>query len=323
MQNSPRLPLPVAVDSHDEESGLSYVMRSLHANGLTLEVTRSWLDIKSWYSLDRQELTRLAWLIGVTPDWLRWRSLRAKRSANFTTFDLLGCKFVSASIRHSKIAVICPECVRSKGFCRATWLLKLIVVCPEHGTAMLERCGKCGQLISWQRPDVDVCDCRRYLVYSGERGCVTDQLVSWVRWIEWRIGSYSGPETGSFAKHIPQNLNEMSLDGAMRLVMSFGLLEDSTQAVRVAAWKTLRNPGVIGVIERGLSRLRQLDGTLALLGEVGPLVHVPILERMRSDGVDSSDILNATYLVSALKKKPYGTWDRRVKLPHGQLSLFG
>lgn len=322
MQSSLQLPLPVVVSAKYEESALSYVMRALHANGMSLEKARAWLGIKSWYSLNRQELALLAWHLDVSSDWLRWRSLRAKTSGSFATFRLLGCQFVSASIRPSRNAAICPECVRIERFCRASWLLKCIVVCPEHGEPILERCAKCGQLISWLRPDIDVCNCGRYLVRPVDQEVVTDQLISWVRWIEWRIGSYSGPEGGQFPRHIPQVLNEMSLDGAMRLVVSFGLLEDSVQSVRVASWRTLGNRGVIGVISRGLSRLHELDSSWDSLGDVGSLVHLPILERMRSDGVDSADILNASHLVSALKKKPYGTWDRRVKLPHGQLSLF-
>jgi hypothetical protein len=151
---------------------------------------------------------------------------------------------------------------------------------------------------------------------------VTDQLISWARWVEWRIGLYSGLEANYFSRHIPPVLNEMSIDGAIRLVMSFGLLEDIVQSVRVASWKTVKNQIVVGVIERGLSRLQQLDSSLNSLGEMGSLVHLPILERMRTDGVDSADVINATHLVSALKRKPYGTWDRRVKLPQGQLSLF-
>jgi hypothetical protein len=322
MSNELKQPLPVAVIADDDESGLSYVMRSLYANGMSMEKARSWLGIKSWYSLNRQELSLVAWHLGVSRDWLQWRILKARTTGSFTSFGYLGCKFVAASLRQSKNAALCPECVRSKGFCRASWLLKCIVVCPEHRRPILERCTKCGQLISWLRPDVDVCNCGRYLMSTVDQEVVTDQLITWVRWIEWRIGLYSGQESEGFARHIPLVLNEMSLDGAMRLVISFGILEDAMQTIHVAAWKLLDNCGVIGTVARGLSRLSQIDSSLDSWGQVGSLVHMPILERMRSDGVDSTDIMNATHLVSALKKNPYRTWDRRIKLPHGQLSLF-
>jgi hypothetical protein len=105
-------------------------------------------------------------------------------------------------------------------------------------------------------------------------------------------------------------------------VVSFGILEGSGQFVRVATWHTLSNQGVSDVVERGLSRLRRVDSSLESLGNVGHLVHIPILERMRSDGVVATDVLNVSQLVTALKKKPYGSWDRRVKLTNGQRSLF-
>lgn len=323
MANELRDPLPVLVQANDDESGLSYAMRALHANGLSLERAMHWLGIKSWCALNRQELILLAWHLSVSPDWLIWRSLIPRTNGTFKTFSLLGCKFVGASLRHSKNTAICPECVRSRGFCRASWLLRCIVVCSEHGLPLVDRCLRCQQQIKWFRPSIDVCNCGRYLVRSHEQDQVTDEQTSWARWIEWRIGVYNGPAGNRFVTHIPQILNEMSLDGAMRLVMSFGLLEDSLKAVRVNTWAALSNESVARVISRGLARLHRLDSSLDLLGDVGSLVHMPILERMRSDGVDSTDITNASVLVSALKNNSYGNWDRRAKLPHGQLSLFG
>ena len=322
MPSRPQNPLPVVVHGDEDESGLSFVMRALHANGMSMEQARAWLGIKSWYSLNRQELSLLAWKLGVSQDWLRRRTLGSKTSGSAITHTLMGCNFVSVSLRKPTIAAVCPDCVRIKGFCCASWLLKCIVVCPAHAKPILERCAKCGQMISWLRPAIDVCNCGRYLGRPRDEELVTDQLIAWVRWIEWRLGLHIDSDGEIFSGHIPQILNEMSLDGAMRLVVSFGLLEDPAQSVRVGSWRTLGNEGAIGVVTRGLFRLGQLDSSQDSFAEVGTLVHLPILERMRNDGVESADILNASNLVAALQNKSYMSWDRRVKFPHGQLSLF-
>jgi hypothetical protein len=150
----------------------------------------------------------------------------------------------------------------------------------------------------------------------------TDQLKAWGQWIEWRLGASIELDGGAYAKHIPKILNEFSLDGAMRLVLRFGLIEDHAHSVRVGTWRSLENMGVIGVVTRGLSRLEQLENSQEVFFEVGSLVHLPILERMRSDGVEPADSVNAANLVLALKNKSHESWDRRVKFPQGQLSLF-
>jgi hypothetical protein len=169
---------------------------------------------------------------------------------------------------------------------------------------------------------MDVCTCGRYLIRASGQHVANDQLLCWVRWIEWRLGIYNGAEGARFAKLIPNVLNAMSLDGAMRLVIAFGILDGPLQSVGVATWRRLNNQGVIDVIKRGLSRLHQIGDSLESLGDIDSLVHLPILERMRSDGVETIDVQNASQLVTTLKKTPSGTWDRRVKLTDGQLSLF-
>jgi len=322
MRNDQLSPLPVAVPPNDDESGLSYVMRALHANGLSLDRVQEWLGIKSWFSLNRQEISLVAWHLGVSPDWLRWRLLITKSSGSLVSFHLLGCKFVAASLRQTSIAALCPECVRSNGFSRPSWLLKCVVVCAEHGYLISEDCVKCRRPISWLRPGMDVCTCGRYLIRASGQHVANDQLLCWVRWIEWRLGIYNGAEGARFAKLIPNVLNAMSLDGAMRLVIAFGILDGPLQSVGVATWRRLNNQGVIDVIKRGLSRLHQIGDSLESLGDIDSLVHLPILERMRSDGVEAIDVQNASQLVTTLKKTPSGTWDRRVKLTDGQLSLF-
>lgn len=230
-------------------------MRALHANGLSLDRVQEWLGIKSWFSLNRQEISLVAWHLGVSPDWLRWRLLITKSSGSLVSFHLLGCKFVATSLRQTSIAALCPECVRSNGFSRPSWLLKCVVVCSEHGYLISEDCVKCRRPISWLRPGMDVCTCGRYLIRASGQHVANDQLLCWVRWIEWRLGIYNGAEGARFAKLIPNVLNAMSLDGAMRLVIAFGILDGPLQSVGVATWRRLNNQGVIDVIKRGLSRL--------------------------------------------------------------------
>lgn len=322
MRSDQLSPLPVCLQPNDDESGLGYAMRAFRANGLSLDKVREWLQIRSWTSLTRQQTALASWYLGISPDWLRWRLIVEKSSGAHTSYSLLGCKFVATSLRPTSIAALCPDCVRIKGFSRVSWLLKCVVICSEHRTPISEVCGKCGQSISWNRPSVDVCDCGRYFLNAIDGTVPDEQLLCWVRWIEWRLGMYCGPEGARFAKFIPNALNEMSLDGAMRLVVAFGILDQPTQAVGVSTWRRLNNREVADVIKRGLSRLLLSNDSLESLSEVGSLVHLPILERMRSDGVETTDLMNASQLVTALKKTPYGTWDRRVKLTNGQRSLF-
>jgi hypothetical protein len=75
----------------------------------------------------------------------------------------------------------CPECVRGEGHAKWWWELKYLETCPDHGLALVDRCG-CGKPLSWNDASRNRCrDCTA----SGKRTelqSVHAHMGSFERW---------------------------------------------------------------------------------------------------------------------------------------------
>lgn len=54
---------------------------------------------------------------------------------------------------------ICPACIQNLRYIQAHWALRLMTGCPVHGRVAVNRCGACGEELSWYRPGLLECRC--------------------------------------------------------------------------------------------------------------------------------------------------------------------
>lgn len=64
-------------------------------------------------------------------------------------------------LKHPKI---CPQCIAENGVTDAAWDLRIMLVCPKHRIAMVDRCPACHGRLTWFRPGLDRCRCGYRLV---------------------------------------------------------------------------------------------------------------------------------------------------------------
>jgi len=69
-----------------------------------------------------------------------------------------GSKLPAVAIEY-KTPKVCPDCLLEASYIRQVWDLSLMTVCPHHGTRLVNICPDCGQPITWNRANVDSCDC--------------------------------------------------------------------------------------------------------------------------------------------------------------------
>ena len=53
----------------------------------------------------------------------------------------------------------CPSCLREHAYWRQEWELSLVTLCHRHGCQLVEVCGACNCLLTWDRMDLMSCNC--------------------------------------------------------------------------------------------------------------------------------------------------------------------
>ena len=109
------------------------------------------------------DLSPLAALVGETPETLAsmasWPTRRGR--CRFGAFDL---STMQVDIFRPKL---CPRCLKESGTCKRIWDLRCVVVCPEHGCWLIDRCESCRTRLSWNRPTIDRCGCGASLIQQA------------------------------------------------------------------------------------------------------------------------------------------------------------
>ena len=142
--------------------------------------------------------------------------------------------------------------------------------------------------------------------------------------MERRLGFAVSAEAALAAQvaSVPRFLDELSLDGAIRLVEAFGILRVVADPPRAAARAACLQQGRAGLIERGLERLEEIDGSPERVLARAEFIHVPALERLRATGVTQADSKCAALFLRYLRAPASEAADRRGRHGRGQLFLF-
>ena len=323
MQIEPVGRLPVTVKRFDNESGMSHVMRAFWGNGMSMRRGFDWLRVRHGKPLRDVDARVLAWAVQAPPEWMADRLFLVSAVPNDRGLRLGSRLFSSASLLIGKPARVCPHCLSEFGFCELTWSFKLAPVCPKHKVFHLGSCLHCRQTISWDRPQIDICTCGRYLQPASIVSEPPPAVFDWVRWVAVRLAptSVAWAETGDF-QAVPKILNGLTLDGAFRLVEAFGLLKKPDEPPLVAARTARSIVGAVGLIVRGLERLALIDGRLHRVRDIAPQIHIAALERLRAHAADTVDSNCATVLLQHLGDRSDCDVDMRGRHARGQMVLF-
>lgn len=143
-----------------DENLKGYVLRLAQANG---HPDIRWLldtaGLRLAIAGTRCDLTTLSNLTGVGP-------IDLEALANWPVAGRTGLvRFGNGSLPATALDLIhpraCPSCVRERGSVRRIWDVTAYVACRTHGCWLVDSCPHCLSRLSWMRPGLDLCRCRR------------------------------------------------------------------------------------------------------------------------------------------------------------------
>lgn len=319
----PREPLPLTVTAVDGEAGMSYVLRTFNANGVSLGRASEWLGFRIPQRLSSEQVRLLAWVTSVSRPWLQFRLLRSGQEHGQKVWEYLGHRFRPGPWALDQHTPICPRCLHSEGICQAIWSFAGYCCCPVHGCALSDRCITCGRAIGWDRPAVDVCRCRH--PYVTPKNCavpISDRVLAWAAWIRLRLESDAHAHTQALAG-APPWLNALSLDAALRVVHAFGLLSKPHEAPATAELTRLLAPHeMCRVVDRGLTRLARFEDAQWQTIALAPSVYLAGLHQLHKSGILEGDRSIAGQIVEVLTSPARRRLGGRARQGSEQLSLF-
>ncbi len=183
----------------------------------------------------------------------------------------------------------CPRCLAEFGYARIAWSFQLVTACHVHGVALLERCPNCSRPLRWQRRSLLACNCGASLQDAVCEPAGGAEL-SVACWISGRLGSASAND-----RHIAswtKLLEDLSLDGGMRLIYAAGLQRDAGHRVGPGEARAgLTTLECRLACQRASERLGRLVSNPSDedRGHLRQLIHIPALLALSLDGVTAID----------------------------------
>lgn len=311
-----RLPLPISVS--DDESGYGAILRAAARNGLQASKLTQLCGSKGMKTINPSQAKALAWMTNLEPDWLRDRLPIERRDEEQVVFHILSHVLSSFSFKTAFSACVCPACLRETGRCSIAWMLRSYCCCPVHQTMMVEKCGRCSRRITWDRPDTTTCACGWSLLGTVANPCTDPRILTWCAWLTSRLANQAFGRNEH--DRLPFTLDALSIDGAFRVLLAFGLLEDQQQTADLR--KRRGTDELAPVISRGLRRLQAFELEDQLGSSSWGLIHIPALESLARRSVLEADHMFASSLLARWHSTRFNKQDMRGRFSRGQRSLF-
>ena len=322
-------PLPVAVSAREGESGLGFLLRCSHANGVTLSELANYAGAQSIRWMTTRDTEAFAFLTGVSPEWLITRLKNRRHVDRRRRYSYLGWDWGSVASLRIKHAQVCPECLLECISCKAEWEVTAAPACPIHRTILMDRCPHCGTALSWLRPAVEICSCGRYLRRSAASAKPSARILAWCGAMRGLLGRDGAMLLTSMrTSALPSWVSHVTPDGASRLIHALGALSRPGERMSSAQAVQIPSPGEMAeIVERGLDRTdMMLDQSVGKPQTLRLLVYEPGLQRLAKQGVEAADQKIALQLLHMLGREPSDAIQparrRGGRPPKGQFELF-
>lgn len=317
--------LPVRVRLQEDESGLGFLMRTAHANGMTLTQLMSLAGVRTPVWPTPMDVRRLAFAASTSATDLAAR-IRSRSSADGRReFGFVGHRWMSVSALRVKALQVCPRCLREAEYCRLSWELAGYCVCPRHGCCLTGCCSFCGLPITWSRPAVAVCRCGRYLSAgpSGEGGSGACWQAS-----RWLASCIFAPDATSEAPLWPAWITGAGPDAFFQLAMALGRSQAGACAGMPACRRDPSPNDIAALITTAHARSAEISpDSTPLSQQLVDQIDAPLIERLEKHGATATGrSLAAQLLLRMRRQTPLDLLRRpwRTSPPRrGQLELFG
>ncbi|MBU3641908.1 TniQ family protein [Polynucleobacter sp. Fuers-14] len=290
-------PPPIQIECLDDESGLGYLLRWLGANHLPFRWLKGGLGIKGPRLPDARDAIALSHLTGMGHKQIKRILMESFGNAQEGGIMVYGQQLLFKDLYRFRSPQVCISCIHQKGYISRSWEFGPIPVCIEHGTYLIDRCGHCKKSIGWDRPAIDVCQCKRIL--SGDPKDMEQpiaQELTLAQWVLKPLFQSTFDDSRTYLKP-PAWINSLSLDGALRIIKAFGICEQPHQAISSSfPWGRCASTYWRDIFKRASIRIEQFINDPAS-PELQTLVYRPFLEGLAAKSLTATDKDIALYLL--------------------------
>lgn len=233
---------------------MGFLLRCATANGVSLHGLRDLSGLSTVRTLWSSDAPRLARVLDIAIRELQGILVDKRKHLDGPAYVVDGQIVLHAELLRFSRPQICVACIHREGYCKAIWDCRHYTACHVHRIPMVEQCKACGSPLRWYRPAVDVCQCGAYFQSLNDH--MLDVSGADV-WIATQIAQYfeGGRRGVATLGSLPAWISDLSLDGFLWLILTFGVLVTAHQTVIKNSYA--RAPGVFwhGVCVRAIERL--------------------------------------------------------------------
>ncbi|WP_425723426.1 TniQ family protein [Hydrogenophaga sp. R2] len=322
---------------HIGESGQGYALRMATENHLNgLPQLKALLGKSRYATLDAADTPFLHRWFGADAQALDIALGWMQKGPSTVSIFYAGQQLGRSYFLNRSYPRICFQCLEELGHCRTTWDFCLSTACAEHQTLLSEVCPNCERAISWNRPALQVCNCRLQFVLPPDASPATRLEVQFSAWCEEqsRCTSTEPVETSH-----PTRLNRppegdleplmmlvwpLSLNGGMHLAFSLATAA-GYEASLPCAERRARKP-----LMKARQCLERANALARLLGQSDKLhfrirrpdVVIQLLADCMAGGAPAADRHMAQSILSTVLNQKRKTSWAGVNPQLSQLTLF-
>lgn len=272
--------MPLRVAPYEGESGIGFCVRAATENGGRLAGLRHLLGLGEGEHLKDVHAEKLARLLDTDVEFLR-RSLASESGrTQGRSVCCYGHNFCLRSALRLRRPQVCLVCLSTSDYARAEWDLSLSTICVSHHVRLVDQCPTCSALCRWERPSIRWGHCGHQLVALALPSIPSNDAVI-AQKVLGSLLQHQGISSILPRAGLAPWLAELSLDGWINLITSFGLLSREYEVPpRGVFTKVPSSTDAYRVVERGMSRLREWSSGTDSFKDAHGLVSDTALSRL-------------------------------------------
>lgn len=303
---------------HDEESGPGYVLRMCDLNLVQFCDISNILGLTGFTYIPDNRIPEICRLFGANHSKLVPRFVAQSKQKSVVTTFVLGHKLQKPYLARQRHPQICPHCLASKRIVQLAWDITLVTACHIHHNQLIDSCAQCGRKITWRRSSLINCQCGASFLPMHQPSKLASKAEIFASRLIWeKLFGIFEPKNHSLSF-----LNHLQLDTALRLIWSFGQLEDDGHSLSVRPGKVPSTAIAGQVVQKGIERIYKTLNHQVKRRKLSSSIYINGIKQLKKD-TPWNDQLKIQYLINLIVEKDLTTSKLPSLTTHNQLTLFG
>lgn len=279
-------------------------------------------QVKRIHHLSSHHMPAIAWMFGSSPSRFNDATADVHQFRGMRMAHAYGHVITRSFLLRLRQPQICPLCLEQFGYVRAIWDFSLVTCCSLHGTILVETCAGCGKKLQWGRPRIMDCPCgfdlRQTKVVQAH-----EHAYRFANWFSRRLLTDKGAgEECLSGNRVLALLDELSTDGAMRILWAIGINKTAQDAIGAGkAGQALVTFMAEQCVVRGIERFSQIYFHQNW-EDFRPTFVATALHALVVDGLSEADRSIAAQFITLGKQRENPKASMRYLNPLSQIKLF-